>query len=637
MSTTVLSPDRSLLNPRFEGYKLRFLPDETVFVFPLPDRGPSFENLPSATKLSYRKLAARVNFNNCFYDKFNRNGFFYFDSACRVIYGEVSKAPGNPMSYHVIAELPTPVNRIETAEFPSLIPLTSTFLLASDGFGAVYLLEWNYISKTANIRSHCTLTGDSGELVPSVLLDARLIQNKDQAEVRMLLYRTRDEEDTSEDNSIRASLARKMSKLVTKFIISFLSFGIPPFTNDNTNPIMSTTLFSQYITDSLPNYSFIEPPGNSILFGSTSSIAAVKTNPAAQDSASSANSPAQVSQSPSKEPPDTTKYYSYMWSQTDTDVTICIKLIKPITKNEVICHFNKASVQLLIRDNSTSAGSFLIFDTHFFDAIIASDSTWTLENSRILTLYLEKSHSGTRWTYLFDPSSGDTGVDETVDPNVLAEFKERLEKYTSDLLPSEENTPAAPFQEAFGQETEDIDFDYDSIVLQRFQYDKVASSFPSSSLQFLCSTFTSSPSSPPGVVLRYDVDAVVFTPIYNSDQTFSLKHTGTINALGFVQASKRDKRFLTVTSDNQYAVLCETRKHVYLYRQIYDSNGTGKSQDWAEQYVIDLVQVCSEKGILDMGPDQLEVVGVQVIGNGILVVLTNIAAVTIALPYPISS
>ena len=72
----------------------------------------------------------------------------------------------------------------------------------------------------------------------------------------------------------------------------------------------------------------------------------------------------------------------------------------------------------------------------------------------------------------------------------------------------------------------------------------------------------------PALCLRHDVDGI----IWQSNETVidgvsPWEHVGTFNAFGYVQASKRDKKFSMCSPDLSYAVICDCVRHVYIYKQ----------------------------------------------------------------------
>ena len=70
--------------------------------------------------------------------------------------------------------------------------------------------------------------------------------------------------------------------------------------------------------------------------------------------------------------------------------------------------------------------------------------------------------------------------------------------------------------------------------------------------------------------LRHDVDGVVWKPLDtlpDASSTPPFQHVGTFNALGYVAASKRERKFSTCAPDLSYAALVDCARHVYVYRQ----------------------------------------------------------------------
>lgn len=64
---------------------------------------------------------------------------------------------------------------------------------------------------------------------------------------------------------------------------------------------------------------------------------------------------------------------------------------------------------------------------------------------------------------------------------------------------------------------------------------------------------------------RHDVDGLVWS--ITGDNSTPYKHTATFNALGYVQASKEKRKFISAPSDYSYVAIADTDRHVYVYRQ----------------------------------------------------------------------
>lgn len=72
----------------------------------------------------------------------------------------------------------------------------------------------------------------------------------------------------------------------------------------------------------------------------------------------------------------------------------------------------------------------------------------------------------------------------------------------------------------------------------------------------------------PGICLRHDVDGLVWQPTGSREPAKSpWQHAATFNALGYVQASKQNKKFGTSAPDHSYAVIADCQRHIYIYRQ----------------------------------------------------------------------
>ena len=72
---------------------------------------------------------------------------------------------------------------------------------------------------------------------------------------------------------------------------------------------------------------------------------------------------------------------------------------------------------------------------------------------------------------------------------------------------------------------------------------------------------------PPAFCIRHDVDALLWQPKALPSNDDNWTHVGTFNALGYVQAAKRDRKFSTCAPDMSFATLCDCTKHVYVYQQ----------------------------------------------------------------------
>lgn len=72
--------------------------------------------------------------------------------------------------------------------------------------------------------------------------------------------------------------------------------------------------------------------------------------------------------------------------------------------------------------------------------------------------------------------------------------------------------------------------------------------------------------------LRHDVDAVVWLPHASLTTSQSRwRHVSTFNALGYVQASKRERKFTTCSPNLKLAVISDSTRHVFVYMKPKES------------------------------------------------------------------
>ena len=116
--------------------------------------------------------------------------------------------------------------------------------------------------------------------------------------------------------------------------------------------------------------------------------------------------------------------------------------------------------------------------------------------------------------------------------------------------------------------------------------------------------------------LRHDVDAVVWQPCSSLTPPSSPRwsHLATFNALGYVQASKRERRFTTCSPGLKYAVISDSTKHVFVYVQ------PGQARpDCAVEYVFSI-------------PERTDILGLVATDEGVIYVLTNKELVALKIP-----
>lgn len=99
---------------------------------------------------------------------------------------------------------------------------------------------------------------------------------------------------------------------------------------------------------------------------------------------------------------------------------------------------------------------------------------------------------------------------------------------------------------------------------------------------------------PLAFALRSDVDVCVWLPMVRPsiDQSaatrneLQLRHEGTLNAFGYIQASKQQKKYIQCAPDFSYSIVCEPHRHIFIYKGAYESASGLKNRNSAEKISI---------------------------------------------------
>ncbi|XP_073086066.1 nudC domain-containing protein 1 isoform X3 [Manis javanica] len=203
----------------------------------------------------------------------------------------------------------------------------------------------------------------------------------------------------------------------------------------------------------------------------------------------------------------------YFWQQTEDDLTVTIRLPEDSTKEDVQIQFLSDHISVVLKGQRFLKGNL-------YSSIDQESSTWIIKDNNSLEISLIKKNEGLTWPELV---IGDKQGEFLRDSAQCAAIAERLMHLTSEELVN------------------------------------------LGSNQYLFSVVVD-PKEMPCFCLRHDVDALLWQP-HSSKQDDMWEHIATFNALGYVQASKRDKKFFACAPNSSYAALCECLRRVFIYRQ----------------------------------------------------------------------
>jgi len=175
-----------------------------------------------------------------------------------------------------------------------------------------------------------------------------------------------------------------------------------------------------------------------------------------------------------------------------------------------------------------------------------------------------------RWDHLFEE---DLRGEQLFDSEQLAELNEQLSMYTSDIVNSCDESNQAPFNTEQLEECDALPEEDTSIWSVDGESHEILQQVNLSGHQFLFHSLSSTAEQYPVICLRHDVDGIIWQPTDNSSlkagnaNELTWHHVSTFSALGYVQASKQQRKFITCSPDFSYSVIADYSRHIYVYRQ----------------------------------------------------------------------
>ena len=248
---------------------------------------------------------------------------------------------------------------------------------------------------------------------------------------------------------------------------------------------------------------------------------------------------------PAKPPP-------YAWTQDSEEVTLAFPFPSRTTTGDINVLFSPQTLTVLVQGVDFPRYAAV----PLWGGISPSSSFWTWDahgahTYGVLTLHIEKQHAGTRWPHVFDASTAQVEVAETLDPSELYAIRENLEKYTAEL-----QAAAAASADGGGRPSladGEVDEEVDSTVGTDTCITWVGAdgTDPAWALEDWDVPFTVLSTPLPGssseisMVVKHAIDGPRF--VLSSEDAPSGRpvwtHMSTYSALAFVLASKRDTRF----------------------------------------------------------------------------------------------
>ncbi|XP_053947753.1 nudC domain-containing protein 1 [Anastrepha ludens] len=249
---------------------------------------------------------------------------------------------------------------------------------------------------------------------------------------------------------------------------------------------------------------------------------------------------------------ESSKVGDFTWTQTDDDITIKFNVKEGKERTDY-------NIKYVADKLTVKCCEEVLLETELFAKVDPDLTTWTIENN-YLQITLVKRTSSLYWPSLL---SNNAGPKETLD-------NDRQSDFPADQRPiANLEAPIEDCDFPIGGIEEEIQIGRYHLPTKSVTHVVLLGSSPP-----LFST-NLRPGFPNALAIRQDVDAGLWLQQYNPNkpEDWSLRHEGNLNAFGYVQASKQQRKFVDCSPDFNYALICESHRHIFLYKSNYDGAG----------------------------------------------------------------
>ncbi|XP_072906113.1 nudC domain-containing protein 1 [Hemitrygon akajei] len=515
-----LRVDRRLIDANFDSYRLSLEPLPTYTV-ELDGAVAEVKLREDQYTLDHMRVFGMYNYLHC--DRWYQDSVYYVDQHERVMHLAVTldTAISKPRE---VFRLSAEIKSCDTLVCASMHFTSPTWAALSDGTGRLYLLKTNNRGPNNTDKWEIMYQQELGE--PFVIIHSHSFLKDNTNIIDVVLLKTEKDESNGKGSGFLSA-------------IDWLTITC----ENNENNKYEVSRHRTLIGRQAPHYAAVEQDGAGLVIAADQPFRFMQIDgkPVEEKEVE------KMDTSEKKEP-------VYYWQQTDEDLTVIIQLQENTTKQNIEFQLSADHLNVGLKEQA------VFIEGQLFSSVDHSESTWTITENR-LEIFMIKKNKGVMWPEVV---IGDRRGEFIVNPSQTSELNERLLNLTSEELNAD---PERGKQPCNAQELEECDrFPEDTSSLTRFDSNtlKATHVVNLSSHQYLF-TAVVNPAEMPCLCLRHDVDALLWQP--HTKQEDMWEHIGTFNALGYVQASKREKKFATCAPDHSYAALCECFRRVFIYRQ----------------------------------------------------------------------
>lgn len=625
------SPNRELLNPKFEGYKLQVI-SPVVARHGLPYK-PTQATASGRSPLSLQEVQSRITHNHLILSPaFGR--VLYIDARHRVVVVDVDPTDSTKSPrFDVVYELPVAISTAQTQsetvhrEYPSAAFLADDTAFVSDGRGSLYILSIP-ARGPATLLSSFELFDKEVTSLPLPFRIHSVARVSDGTVIALLSSRYYDAETLSllTQQTAATHLQHRHHFHSSEFDVWAARFTFP-LNMMHVDPGTLDIVWRRR-GEEVPMLADYDASRNAYALIGSSTYREI----GAPHAPAYEPSPDEITPVPragedldAVDTTTSTKPYPYSWTQTPDVVTVAFALPSSTPKSKITVLFSPTTLTMHVKgvpDIHEGIRLPRYSAEQLWDRIRPSTSFWTWDregDSRfgILSVHLDKMSEGQKWMHVFaasgirssratastgnDATAGgddDTDVPETLDPSELYLIREAFEKYTEALRTGEDASGLGLGRGVPSLAQGEMDDEVDDSVgrLAAFTWVSEDGSTPpwwkknsTSPFNLLSTPLPGTDAKLAGLVIKNSIDGLLYVTEGGGAQCSSdtispeWKHTGTFSALAFVLASKRDTRFTHHTQNAIFAFengSVDRGGNVYIYRR------SSPNQLWAKQSVL---------------------------------------------------
>ncbi len=544
-----LRPDRDLLDPHFESYKLSLDSPPIFRVGVSESAGPSSASLQTplrvrqASEDQYSFLHAKLfsETNLLTLDSSNPDLVFLLDAerggVWRVLFDKegVSKAPE-------IFPVWIPEDKHHNAGDynPSLAFAGAELAVLSDGSGMLHVLETGDRNSTEPRQWRSVFGEQICGQGRSFLINSAVAAGKEAETGRNILCLVKYVEEKEKVEGLKLGTVSEKVNFVT--VVEWMSLSCA-------GDCWGLERLRRFVFYGSVDYLQLERKGES--FYATTEKPFVRIYDSAAGEEMEEDELKQENESKDRSPP-------FYWFQGVEDMVVWVPLDEgeTWTKRDIKVQLKPREMAVTLRDKKAIGGEL-------WNVLDTDTMTWTIQGKK-LEVNVCKANEGLIWQRFFSSPESD-GLEisqpEDIDDIIAHSLQESAR---GARVEEKEDGPPTAFN---SQELEECDaLPDDSFALFAISGEgAVTHRVNLSGHQHLFDVQTVA-DRPSALCLRHDVDGLVWQPQRDSQQT-GFVHVGTFPALGYVQASKEQRRFTVASPSMSYSAIVEAARRVYLYRQ----------------------------------------------------------------------